>query len=433
MAINKETFCVYRWDQSVINFSSSEIRTCCRTIPKVVSRAELDKHGKSIFLNSDYLLERRKEMLEGTKHSDCRECWEMEAKGMKSFRRTQVGDHESAEKFLERVSGTDRSQHHFTRNPDSLILFIGNTCDLKCLYCGSSLSTTWAQEDLKYGIITQEHYDTLTTPVLGFDDHFWEFFEEHKKSIRHISFVGGEPLTMKRFYEYLEKISKSFMSMKLEHKVTLCITSNLNASEKTFNTFLDTIRTMTSPMIEIKVDGSIDTTGEKAAYIRSGVSWERWKSNFIKLLELKEVNLKLTVIPSISALSVTSFGTLIQELASLQKKYHKEIRLQDNIIMTPAYLSPLILTPDFAASLRSILPVIREAGFMTERHNETYADFIERLMLNIQNGQDELMNSKYRREFYGFIIAMDKRRQTNFLSTFPEMKTFYEVCESGWV
>lgn len=429
MKINKDTFCIFRWDQSVINFSASEIRTCCRTVPRVAKTEEIDKHGKSIFLNSDYLLERRKEMLDGVRHEDCKECWDMEDKGLQSFRKTQFDPGESSEEFISRVADTNPANFHYSQNPHSLILFIGNTCDLKCLYCGSTLSTSWAQEELKFGVIDEARYKALTTPVIGFDDLFWNFFDEKKESFYHISFVGGEPLAMKKFYQFLERITEAYEKSALNHRLTICVTSNLNASEKTFETFLNTIKKLRSHHIEIKIDGSIDTTGDRAAYIRSGVSWDRWKANFEKLLQLKDINLKMTVIPSISALSISSFGTLIDELAHLQEKYNRPIRIQENLIMTPSFLSPLILTPDYADYLEKVIPRIRAAGLMTESITESYAGFVERLMENIRQGQDSATNSKYRREFTGFIKAMDKRRETDFHKTFPEMKAFFELCE----
>ena len=427
MATNKDSFCVFRWDQSVINFSTSGLTTCCRTMPKAVTKEEIQKHGKDVFLNSDYLVERRKEMLEGVRHGDCRECWDIEEQGHTSFRKTQHNWNEPWESYLKRVGGSNNPA--VSTHAESLILFIGNTCDLKCIYCSNYLSTSWAAEDLKYGKITKQYYDELTTPVEGLDDVFWEFFEEHKLKVRHLSFVGGEPLTMKRTYDFLEKIGLMYKDVDLPHFLTIDITTNLNAGEKSFSNFLAALEKLNKSFFRIKIDGSIDTVGDRAAYIRNGISWDRWKSNFTRLLEIKHLNIVHTVIPSISALSVTTFRELFDELGRFQEKYGKKILVQENIIMTPQFLSPYVLPPEYAHYIEEAAASARKANLQTEG-NEEYGKFLDKIASTVRKGDPNIAHSKYRRELHSYLKNLNQRRNNDHRKTFPEMEPFFRLCEA---
>lgn len=427
MATPKDSHCIFRWDQSVINFATSGITTCCRTSPKTVTKDEIRKFGKDIFLNHESIVGRRQEMLAGERHPDCRECWDIEEQGHRSFRKTQLSWDEPWDKYLARVGAPENPA--VSRHAESLILFIGNTCDLKCIYCSNFLSTTWAAEDLKFGAITEQYYNELTTPVEGLDDVFWEFFEAQKMNVRHVSFVGGEPLTMKRTYDYLERIAESYRTIDLPHSLTLCITSNLNAGERSFSTFLSALRKLDRSFFRIKIDGSIDTVGDRAAYIRSGISWERWLSNFTRLLEIKDINIVHTVIPSMSALSVTSFSVLLEELGRLQESTGKKILIQENMIMTPQYLSPFVLPPEYAESVEKAAAVARKYGLLTES-NQEYALFLDKTATALRAGDEKFANPKYRRELHRYLSSINGRRGTDHRSTFPEMRPFFDQCES---
>jgi hypothetical protein len=45
--------------------------------------------------------------------------------------------------------------------------------------------------------------------------------------------------------------------------------------------------------------------------------------------------------------------------------------------------------------------------------------------------EDEEKLKTIRRDFYSFIVEYDKRRNTNFLETFPELEKFYKLCQEA--
>ena len=67
----KNTICRLRWDYPIVNFDRNDSRLCCRTPGKTISSDEMVKHGTDAFLNNDFQLQRRFEMLKGIKHADC--------------------------------------------------------------------------------------------------------------------------------------------------------------------------------------------------------------------------------------------------------------------------------------------------------------------------------------------------------------------------
>jgi hypothetical protein len=48
-------------------------------------------------------------------------------------------------------------------------------------------------------------------------------------------------------------------------------------------------------------------------------------------------------------------------------------------------------------------------------------------MENTTHTREKLIEG--RRDFYNWFNALDKRRDTSFVSTFPEMEDFYKLCE----
>ena len=141
------SICHLRWGYPNISLTRSEIRTCCKTPFQTVTDQDIDEHNIDLFLNTPYQKNRRLEMLQGTRHSDCKSCWSIEDQGATSLRgnspdgfighANHVGMfNEFAEPTLDYVSKhvNINSKILESNDPFMLEVSIGNTCDMKCMY-----------------------------------------------------------------------------------------------------------------------------------------------------------------------------------------------------------------------------------------------------------------------------------------------------------
>ena len=68
------------------------------------------------------------------------------------------------------------------------------------------------------------------------------------------------------------------------------------------------------------------------------------------------------------------------------------------------------------------------ADWEIQRMDRIYKDCIVRYMRGELNEMRDIELNRYR--FFQFTEQYDKRRETNFLETFPEFKEFYKECKT---
>src|ERR1035437_143326 len=170
MSVNN-SICHLRWGYPNISLTRGEVRTCCKTPFQSVSDRDIDQQGIALFLNSDYQKIRRLEMLQGTQHSDCKSCWAIEDHGATSLRGNSpngfidfANSHFMFEEFTNASLLGASSESNLnskileSKTPFMLEVSLGNTCDMKCMYCNHVYSSQWSTESLKNNSINIDEY-----------------------------------------------------------------------------------------------------------------------------------------------------------------------------------------------------------------------------------------------------------------------------------
>jgi hypothetical protein len=137
-----------------------------------VTEQDQKEYNINLFLNTDYQLNRRIEMLKGIRHNDCGQCWQIEDQGATSLRgnssqgfidfaysRQMFGEFGTSDLAEVGEKVTIDSKILRSHKPFMLEVSLGNTCDLKCMYCNHVYSSQWATESLKNNKIPQIVYD----------------------------------------------------------------------------------------------------------------------------------------------------------------------------------------------------------------------------------------------------------------------------------
>lgn len=287
--IQKKILCAHLWNHSVVDFRTQEFRMCCKTTPLKTSEEQLKLDKDQIFLNSKDVLFAREEMLKGLKTKMCQQCWDIEAGGFPSHR-TSSDDWERSVKDTNfpkiDLLTSSPSDLVYSKFPNNLDIQLGNTCDLKCVYCNDRFSTSWKNENLIFGDMFYEKdrdsfLENSESHQNLFLENFWTFFNATKGSYERIAFLGGEPLVSGNFYLTLEKLLSIFT--KPSKKLEINIITNLNTPDHFFKRFLLLLPQLSEKFI-ININISMESWGTSAEFIRSGLNFDRFINNFNQLV-----------------------------------------------------------------------------------------------------------------------------------------------------
>jgi MoaA/NifB/PqqE/SkfB family radical SAM enzyme len=247
--------------------------------------------------------------------------------------------------------------------------------------------------------------------------------------------TGGEPLMDKntyRVFDYVLALPKPDLHLN--------VTSNFSVEEKLWDRYLDYTKRLCNTNIEhfmqyVSIDSGYLAHAE---YIRHGLDAHLCLSRCYKWLEEIPGRNSLTFIVTMNNLSVLGLQKLLEFILDLRRthsKTYQRVWFDTPVLRQPAWQSLQILPESYAAILE------RTADWM-ELNLETpedpfhgFKDFeVQRLRRDIawmRKGQSLPTSqlNKDRADFYRFFSEHDRRRNTKFLNTFPEMKSWWSECE----
>lgn len=246
--MNKQIYCTAPWNGLTIR-ENGDVKTCCagaRTLGNLnfVSIREIE--------NSLELKNIQQGMLDGTPdYENCKLCVDSE-----------------------KISGYATLRDHYNRwypdtNDNQLFLkFIdirwNNVCNLACMYCNSTFSSTWADRlpDNK-----------KNQPVKQYQDELLSWILERASHVNEIMLVGGEPMLMKQNYELLRQLPK-------DCKISIITNLSYDLANNPALPFL-----LDRDPDKVNWNVSIENTGQKFEYVRTGSNWLQTKKNFELLVK----------------------------------------------------------------------------------------------------------------------------------------------------
>jgi hypothetical protein len=337
--MSKKTFCTYPWQHMYVG-TTGHFKICCLSNEHVTKddgykQFNLKNDKLSDSWNSKYMAETRKKMLAGEKLTSCKRCYDQEDKGLESMRCTD--DYEQY--ALSTVDGkVDTPINHVE-------LHFGNVCNLACKMCSQQYSHKIGQELLKIGeqdkdfvkwIKTEGGVVNNWTAELGlvYDwfknvDTKKDIFEYVSKHVDGLNIVGGEPTSVKEFYELIDYLDKQDT---LKDK-NLCLTTNMtNVSDKMMAWF--------SKAKKVTIYGSLDGVGDVNEYIRFPSQWsviEKSLNAYCDLVKQERLD-KLVIGPAFQALNIHNLIDMIEYVENIEDS--KKISVE--VWWTGLVVAPLI-------------------------------------------------------------------------------------------
>lgn len=260
-----KTFCIYPWIH-LHAYPTGEAYPCCHAEMQYPVGNCKTQTLEEIWAGEPMSV-LRDDMLNERKNAACTRCYEQEASGFFSGRRSANKHH----------------GHHIKKlqsNPFEMTYWdirFSNLCNLRCRSCGHIFSSQWFQDQAK--LAGPEWAGTNT--VLNFagrtEIDMWEQLVPHFDYVEQIYFAGGEPLMMDEHYRILEELER-----RGRFDVRLIYNTNFTQTRLKDRLVFDYWKKFES----VAVGASLDAMGPRAEYIRKGTSWSEVEENRRRMLEV---------------------------------------------------------------------------------------------------------------------------------------------------
>lgn len=400
MISKSNTLCSRLWNYPIVDLAKIKVRACCKTPSIQLEDKDIEQYGDDVFLNLDIIKEDRREMLLGGKPERCSACWNLESAGIRSFR-----------------DGPERWSHYFSKinhkditksyHPNDLDIQLDNYCDLKCIYCNEEFSSQWQTEKEKYGDIKK--YIPIHSKSDEFTELFFSWFNKTKNSFGRIAFLGGEPLISPRFYELLDRVIDAYDN-NFPEDLKIYIITNLNTKEKFLDRFCDTLEKYKNK-IKFNINVSMEAVGNQAEFIRSGLDYQRFVTNFDRIAAIKGI--RITNITTVNLLCLSSLADHLKLLIDLENKHDTLFDIHGNLVTWPDHLHIDLMDKKLGEQY------IDQCVSVLENNN--HDDYIE-FLLNLKNSFNfhNLKGSERHEKFKQELGLLATRRSINYKEIFKE-------------
>ncbi len=431
------TFCMAKWHHTTIYLQTGETHSCYHPRPHKIPLDEVIIDASALHNTSQKKLERL-EMLNGGKPTGCQYCWNIENMGEDyiSDRKERNVSIYTPERYLQIKKG----EWDQNINPEYIEISFGNECNFKCGYCHPKHSSSYYKEIKDHGPYTmvKNHrndidwfkvYEEETNPYV---EAWWRWWPEVSKTLNILRITGGEPLLQQSTWRLLEDLDKN-----PKPNLEININSNFGIKPILIERLVERVNKLLDEkkIKSFKVFTSLDTWGKPAEYIRTGLDLELWEQNFHTYLS--KTNQPLTFMITFNILAVTNFRSLLEKFLEWRKLYkyqtaHK-VRFDTPYLKEPLQYDMNILPkeefmPYMQSNLEFIKNNIDDKDFekFSSLEYEKFRRVVDYMQTTVYT-DDKLKEG--RKDFYNWFTEYDRRRGTDFVSTFPEMADFYNRCK----
>jgi hypothetical protein len=299
--IRTDTSCQLKWNWTSLYLNSGFSRTCYRT-----AETQLTPENFNNFHNTEVVLSDRTRMLQGLwPETSCSYCKNIEESGGVSDR-------------IKQIDIPDLSPPELKNDPSAIVVsptivevFFNNTCNLGCLYCTPSVSSTINAENQKFKNIKYDNINLIPAKSHYKDllPYFWQWFPAGFVKLKRFGVLGGEPFYQKEFEKLLDMIEQ-YPNPDCE----LNIVTNLMISSDRLDMFVSRFKKLllTKKLKRIDITCSIDCWGPQQEYVRWGLNLEQWQKNFESLIQNKW--LYISINQTITSLTIKTMPTLLTKL-----------------------------------------------------------------------------------------------------------------------
>ena len=431
--------CLAKWKQVSLHLPTGLNNSCYHPPLHKIELSDIEKHPSGLH-NTAYKKSQRMIMLKNERPAECQYCWNMEDLGQLSDRHYRSGEPWASIDF-DAIKNSTGDENII---PSYVEVNFNHACNLACSYCSPQFSSTWQGEVDKLGGYPTSlshndpsHFVGRNRPIPTrehnpYVEAFWQWWPELYPKLQHFRMTGGEPLMDKntyRVFDYVLALPKPDLHLN--------VTSNFSVEPQLWNKYFDYVKQLCNTNIEhfmqyVSLDSGVP---EHAEYIRHGMNFHRVKSRVNHFLHDIPNRNSLTFIITMNNLSVLGLQSQLEWILNLRKQHshtYQRVWFDTPVLRQPAWQS-LQTLPESYASLLDQAADWMESNLETDQDPfHGFKDYeVQRLRRDIawmREGQKQ-DNSVAKADFYRFFSEHDRRRGTDFLKTFPEMRAWWAECE----
>jgi len=398
--IKTDTACQLKWNWSTVFLTTEDTASCHRTNHHKFDTDVFDFH------NTPEKIADRKQMLRGQwPEQGCEYCRRIETAGGQSDRITNLnfpGIHAPVE--LEHVP----TATHVT--PRILEIYFDNVCNLKCLYCGPHFSSLWDAENKKHGTFKHQKLTISANFIKNQNiesnkQKLFRWIRDHGHNLTVLNILGGEPLYQQELGQCIE-LFEEYPAPELK----LQIFTNLFCKTEHLKHTVDRVKKLvdTNKIREFEITASLDCWGPAQEYVRFPLNLQQWEQNFNYLLDQKFINLIIS-----STITPLTIKTLPELLEKIQQWNHvRPVYHYQNSVNTPSYFMIDIFGDIFAKDFERALD-LKPNDTIEQNQSKEYLRGIAKQSVNLGPNTNEI------HRLFVFLNEMDRRRHTNWRTTFP--------------
>ena len=311
---DSKTFCIYPWIH-LHAYPTGEAYPCCHAEMGVGQVGNCRKNTLAEIWQDQPMAQLRKDMLSETPNAACGRCYEQEASGFFSGRKSANKHHGHHVKKLE-------------SNPFEMTYWdirFSNLCNLKCRSCGHIFSSQWYQDQAKLAGGDWKERNTVLNYAGRTETDMWAQLEPHLDYVEQIYFAGGEPLLMEEHYRILDELVR-----RGRFDVRLIYNTNFTHTDLKGRSVFEYWKQFDS----VAVGASLDASGARGEYIRKGTDWSVVEQNRRDMLKICP-GVDFYISPTLSIMNAWHLPDFHREWVEAGL-----IRAQDlnvNILQDPAY------------------------------------------------------------------------------------------------
>lgn len=336
------SFCAAKWYNVSIWLGNGRTASCHHPLAHPIPKEELEQNSSALH-NTNYKKERRKEMLEGVRPSECSYCWRVEdaAKNNPNIFSDRI--YQTSRYTKEDIEKIKTMPWDSNVTPKTVEICFDNLCNLACSYCNSEFSSTWSKDILNNGEyvgmktgggLTYKNDGSIAMPFGNkneeniYIENFFKWFEEIRGGLLELRVSGGEPSRSPSFWKLLDVCN--------DDKFDFAVNSNLIMDEDRLNRLLDSSKKFKA----LDIYTSAECFGKHQEFVRDGFSWDLWKKNMFIIESSKKIR-SLNIMMTISALSIWTVDEFLKQIITWRKRFNNKntFLMSVNILRFPSFQS----------------------------------------------------------------------------------------------
>jgi MoaA/NifB/PqqE/SkfB family radical SAM enzyme len=431
--------CLAKWQQTSLHLTTGHTNSCYHPPLHRIDRDAIQSNPSALH-NTHHKKSERRQMLNGEKPEGCNYCWRVEATGNLSDRHYRSGEPWAAEAYTDI---TTRDPETWDVIPAYVEVNFNNACNLQCSYCSPQFSSSWAKEIKEHGAYPTSNRhndpqyfagDRKPIPVREHNPYveaFWQWWPDLYPRLKHFRMTGGEPLMDKNTFRVLDYVLANPKS-----DLHLNVTSNFSVEDQLMLRYLTKVQQIcdAGAVEHFMQFISVDSSYNQAEYIRHGLNYLSMFNNAEQFLQDVDKRSSITFIITMNNLSLTGLQELLRNILVLRLDHSRDYQrvwFDTPILRSPAWQCLDIMPESYAWHLQQIVDWMRQWPENEYNRFQGFKDYeIQRLQrvvdwMRANHRQDNIAQA----DFYRFFSEHDRRRGTNFLSTFPEMSEWWDLCK----